>query len=144
MICRNMESITRRGKSGVGEALSYCALLLVSLAVVTGCGDSGEPKFDKATNHFIEAQAALESGDREKAMTHLDASIAGKPSVWAYRKRAELHLEMGNDQQALQDAKDGLALDPEDRDMKWLVGELAKPAAQRFKGRFANPPSASK
>jgi hypothetical protein len=37
----------------------------------------------------------------------------------------------GQDEPARADVKAGLALEPESRDLKWLDGELQKPAGER-------------
>jgi tetratricopeptide (TPR) repeat protein len=94
--------------------------------------------------HFIAAQEALAAGDRAGAMEALTKSIEAKPTGWAYLERAKLYLEQGDDEAAIADCEAGLALDPENIDLKWLLGEAKKPKAERFKGKNAEPPSAGK
>ena len=50
----------------------------------------------------------------------------------------------GKDREALADCEAGMKLEPENSDLKWLVGQIKKPLAQRFKGRDQSPPSSYK
>jgi hypothetical protein len=61
--------------------------------------------------------------------------------LWALRERAKLHAERGEDQAAREDCEAALAITPDDADVLWIKGELAKPAAQRFQGVAKSPPS---
>ena len=121
------------------SATLICGLLWTS----GGCGGSQVEQID-AKNYFLEAQEALRQGDTTKAIAAFTASIESKPNAWAYMERAKLYAAAGQDQQALEDAQKAVELEPENSDTVWLVGELKKPAAQRFKGVFAVPPSARK
>lgn len=112
--------------------------------LIAGCGQRNSPEQQPATRHFLAAQEALAKGDKEGAMQSLTASIDAKPSGWAYFERAKLYLDQGNDQAAIADCEAGLALEPENEDLAWLLGEAKKPANERFKGKFAQPPSAKK
>lgn len=118
-------------------------LLCLLAAAAAGCGDPG-PQLDDAAQHFIAAQKALAEGDKTTAMQELDTSIAARPDPWAYYGRAELHADAGDDAAAKADCEAGLKLAPEHADLKWLAGELQKPARKRFKGKAAQPPSDSK
>jgi hypothetical protein len=113
-------------------------VLWLPLALLAGCG--GDTSANKGYDHFIAAVQALKAGDKDVAMTELTATIDSSPSSWAYFERARIHLEKDLEQDALNDTQKGLELDPKDRNLLWLSTELKKPAAQRFKGRFANPP----
>jgi tetratricopeptide (TPR) repeat protein len=114
------------------------------LVLAVGCDGGGQLKLDDSKSSLIEAQQALSDGDTEKAMELLSASIEAKPNPWAYYQRARLHVDAGDDAAAQADCQAGLELDPEHSDLQWLASELKKPAAQRFKGKNAEPPSASK
>ena len=115
----------------------------LSLGVMVGC-NSGDAKLDPATNHFVEAQKAIESGDLASAQQHLTQSLNEKSTTWAYLQRAQLHLEQGNETEAIADIDAGLQLNPNDRDLQWYRKELSKPQANRFKGANSRPPSLSK
>jgi tetratricopeptide (TPR) repeat protein len=126
-----------------GGLYLWIGLLVGLLNVTGGCGGSDVEVMD-ARNYFLEAQEALKQGDTTKAIAAFTASIESKPNAWAYMERAKLNAAAGQDQQALDDAQKAVELEPENSDTAWLVGELKKPAAQRFKGIFAVPPSARK
>ncbi|MCC6493568.1 MAG: hypothetical protein IT424_11170 [Pirellulales bacterium] len=93
---------------------------------------------------LLDAKAALASGDNARALEALNASIDAQPTVWALVERARLNAKLGSDQAARDDCRQLRSLDPENRDAAWLEGELKKPAADRFEGKFADPPSARK
>lgn len=112
--------------------------------VVAGCGRSNDPTNQPATQHFLAAQQALAKGDKQAALQSFTASIDARPSGWAYMGRAKLHLELGDAEAAIADCEAGLGLEPENKDLQWLLGEAKKPAEQRFKGKNAKPPSATK
>ena len=109
-----------------------------------GCGGPSGPKLDNSAESFVEAQQALAEGDSARAMELLTASIEARPDAWAYFQRAQLYVAEDNDTAARADCKAGLELDPENANLVWLSGELKKPTASRFKGKFAKPPSESK
>ncbi|MBA4104641.1 MAG: hypothetical protein C0485_02705 [Pirellula sp.] len=112
--------------------------MLVSVTI--GCGDDG-PKVSDANKLFIEASKLIGEGQQEAAFEKLNESIADEPLLWSYRERAKLLLEMGKDDAAMKDVDAALQLSPADPDLLWLKGEIAKPAAQRFQGKFKTPPS---
>lgn len=117
------------------------ALTLASTAC--GCGDD-KPVVSDANKLFIEASKLIGEGQKQAALDKLNESIASEPLLWSYRERAKLLLEMGRDQDALKDCDAALQLAPEDPDLLWLKGEIAKPAAQRFQGKFKTPPSSNR
>ena len=130
---------------GISSVCRCTALFGTLLALAQGCGDPPpEARFGSFGEHFMEAQKALAAGDTAAAMDALNASIDAQANPWAYLERAKLHLELGESEAAQADAQAGLKLQPENRDLQWLVTELEKPPNQRFKGRFAEPPSTGK
>jgi tetratricopeptide (TPR) repeat protein len=111
------------------------------LLLVSGCGGS-DRSASSAYDSFIEAVKAIEAGDKETAFNELSASIEKCPTDWAYFERARIYLDKGQEQEASADCQKGLELNPKYANLVWLSGELKKPPAQRFKGRFAKPPAA--
>ena len=118
-------------------------LLLLTVLWMPGCGAT-EPELGDATEHFLAAQAALDRGDNATALEELNKSIELGPDPWAYYQRARLLNDQKQTDKALADCKAGLALDPQHGELKWLAGELQKPADQRFVGKNAKPPNAGK
>ena len=112
-------------------------LLLVG-SPFAGCSSGSSTS--KGYDHLIAAAQAVSAGDKEAAISELSASIENSPSAWAYFERARILLDKGQEQEAILDCQLGLELDPKDRNLLWLSGELKKPAAQRFKGKLAKPP----
>ncbi len=90
---------------------------------------------------YLDAQKSLVAGDNEKAMETIDASIAAEPTPWALFIRAKLLLDRGDDAAALRDCEAGLQEDPDDAKLLWLKGEISKPTASRFQGKFKAPPA---
>jgi Tfp pilus assembly protein PilF len=123
-------------------ALVCCALH--ACLALAGCGQRDAVELTEEQNYFVLAADALNSGDDAKAMEMLTKSIETKPSRYAHYERAKLHEKQGADDQALADCAAALQLQPGDKDVLWLQGEIKKPKDKRFKGRFANPPSAAK
>jgi Tfp pilus assembly protein PilF len=115
--------------------------LLVSL---TACGKRPDTEVSESGRYLIEARQAIGDGNTAKALATLTESIKSEPNTWAYLERAKLYAKQGSDQAAADDCKEVLKLDPENRDVAWLQGELRKAKEKRFQGRFAFPPSASK
>lgn len=116
-------------------------LLYVVIATAIGCGGEPETQVSDSGQHLIEARDALIAGDTAKAKAAYDASIAAEPNRWAFMERAKLNAREGKDDAVLADCAELLKLDPKDPDVPWLKGELKKPAAQRFTGASAVPPS---
>jgi tetratricopeptide (TPR) repeat protein len=115
-------------------------LVAATVAAVTwGCGND-QPKAPPAIQLFLNAQQFLAEGKPDQAFEALNASIASDPTVWAYRERAKLNDQKGNNKAAIDDCDAALKLFPNDPEILWLKGELAKPAAKRFQGRFKSPP----
>jgi Tfp pilus assembly protein PilF len=108
-------------------------LILIPLALV-GCGatqrDGGQFQHDEAARLFLEAMKVRPT-DQARALQLLTESIEVRPSYNAYFHRAWIHALQGRDEQAQADLQAGLELEPENRDLKWLEGELKKPAGQR-------------
>jgi tetratricopeptide (TPR) repeat protein len=109
--------------------------------LVSGCDQPSEK--DQADDEYRAAQTAIAGGDKRQAISRLDNAIELQPTFYAYFLRAQMHLETGDTNAALRDCKSGLEIDPENRDLKWLLVEAKKPTAARFKGVNARPPSAS-
>ena len=129
--------------SAVFQSLRMLAGAVSMLAL--GCGEiSPEDRFGTFGEHFMAAKDALADGDTGLAMEELTRSIEAKPNAWAYLERARLFIEQGEFDSARSDTLAGLELQPENRDLRWLAVEMDKPLSQRFKGRFASPPSATK
>jgi tetratricopeptide (TPR) repeat protein len=137
----SMRSIShhRFGNRLMMEVRWHALVVGAALVVVAGCG-SGTSS-EKAYDHFVAAAQAVEAGDKETALSELSASIEKSPSAWAYFQRARIYVDQGKEAEATADIQKGLEIDPKNRDLMWLGAELKKPAAQRFKGKFANPPS---
>ena len=134
--------LARDSRSDGRAARTLTAIAL--MALLAGCGQDSEPKISDASQHLIEARKAIVDGSAPKALEALNASIESEPNVWAYLERAKIHARQGADEEARKDCKAILELAPENRDVAWIEGELKKPVEQRFKGRFASPPSYSR
>jgi Tfp pilus assembly protein PilF len=136
-------SASKSGSTVPWQRLGSAAWLLAlpsALLLLSGCGDDRPPVSD-ANKLFLEAIDFLAKGQTDKAMDALNASIAADPTVWAYRERAKLRAQQGNDKDALDDCRAALVQSPDDPDILWLQGEFAKPTAERSQGRFKRPPS---
>jgi hypothetical protein len=114
---------------------------MVAPLLILGCGGASETPATEGYDHFVAAATALEGGDKQAALTELNASIDDNPTAWAYFERARLHVENGQEQDAVADCQKGLELEPQSAQLKWLSAELKKPAPKRFQGRFAKPPA---
>lgn len=119
-------------------------LILLSLSVM-GCGgnkakDGSAFQHDKAQTLFIEAIRARPT-DQAKALELLTQSIDTKPTYNAYYHRAWLYALKKDDAKANEDIKAGLALEPDSTDLKWLEGEMKKPADKR---KLDMPPATKK
>lgn len=125
------------------RSIAIGATFATSATLLLGCRES-EQSFGAAGEHLIAAREALAAGDSAAALVSLNASIEAEPNVWAYIERAKLRGERGEIEAAQADCRAGLELLPENRDLKWMLAEFEKPANQRFKGRNATPPTASK
>lgn len=130
------------GADGFRNVFVAC-LATVGLWSLLGCAET-ETGMTKSRTSLIEARDAIAAGDSAKAIELLNASIADQPNTWAYFELAKLQLAGGDDQAALASCDAALQLDPESPDLVWLKGEIGKPEANRFKGRFKDPPSARK
>jgi predicted Zn-dependent protease len=115
------------------------AALAVSLLLV-GC----ESEQAKLEDLYTKAAEAIEAGDMATAIPLLDELIAAAPQPGLYLERAQAKLKSGDDAGAKADCQEGLKLDPEDRDLKWLLAEMKKDSKARFKGKNQKPPGRSK
>ena len=79
-------------------------VLVAALLSVGGCGGSATST-EKSYDHFVAAAKALETGDKETAITELSATIDKSPNDWAYFERARLLAEQGKDQEAAADVQ---------------------------------------
>ena len=120
-------------------------LMCTALFASSGCSQqSAAPKLSPSNLAIVEAQEAYQAGQLDVALERLEASIAAEPTIWALRLRARIRAEQGEDAGAKSDCEAALQLAPDDPDVLWIQGELAKPADKRFQGRFKTPPSASR
>jgi tetratricopeptide (TPR) repeat protein len=125
----------RRIRLFLGVTLAMCSL--------SGCTSDEAPLGDSAQT-YIEAKELLDKGQKEEALVALNASIKEKPTFWALRDRARLHAERGEDEAAREDCEAALEISPDDVDIAWIKGELAKPKEKRFQGQFKEPPSSNR
>jgi tetratricopeptide (TPR) repeat protein len=110
-------------------------LVLGSLAaMLTGCGggekDGSGFQHDQAAKLFLEAMK-IRPTDQAQALDLLNQSIETRPSYNAHFHRGWIYALQSKDAEAGADVKAGLELEPESKDLKWLEGELKKPANQR-------------
>lgn len=140
---RTSKDFSSCGNSRVRRGCFSSAIVLM-LAFVLGCSGRSGPAEKPAVQHFLAAQEAIAAGDTAAAKESLDASIAASPTSWALFERAKLLAESDDNDAAFADCDAGLELNPDSTDFKWLRSELKKPAKDRFKGRFAEPPRAAK
>lgn len=118
------------------QSIIAAALLLIA----AGCG-SGEQPLPEATIRLVEAREAIAAGNDEAALAALNDSLESQPMVWAYYERAKLKLKSGDEIAARADCDAALEIAPNDPEVKWFKGELAKPADKRFQGQFKHAPS---
>lgn len=119
-------------------------LIASLLTLAVGCGSGQEERFATARSSYLEAMQAIEEGDAAQAISALTASIDLMPTAAAYMERAKLYAAADKQQEALKDSRAALDLDPDNTDAQWLLGEIEKPAKQRFQGQFKTPPSSGK
>jgi hypothetical protein len=104
------------------------------VCLIVGCGgsrpDGSQFQHDKAAMLFLEAMK-IRPTDQAKALELLTQSIEARPSYNAYYQRARIHGLHNRDDEAKADIAAGLQLAPENRELKWLDGELQKPTNQR-------------
>ena len=74
----------------------------------------------------------------------LDQLIEARPQPGLYLERAQAKLKAGDEAGAKADCQEGLKLESDNRDLKWLLAEIKKDAKQRFKGKNQQPPGRSK
>jgi tetratricopeptide (TPR) repeat protein len=120
--------------------LALITVLLLTSCNLYGCGADEPPLADSAQT-YIKAKELLDQGQKEEALAALNDSIEDKPTYWALRDRARILAERGEDEAAQKDCEAALEISPDDVDILWIKGELAKPKPQRFQGQFKDPPS---
>jgi tetratricopeptide (TPR) repeat protein len=117
--------------------------IMSTMCLLCSC-TSDQPPLTNSAQTYIEAKELLDKGQKEEALAALNASIKDKPTFWALRDRARLLAERGEDGAALKDCEAALMISPDDVDILWIKGELAKPKEQRFQGQFKEPPSSNR
>jgi tetratricopeptide (TPR) repeat protein len=117
--------------------------LLFTACFLCGCA-SEEPPLADSTQKYIEAKELIDKGQKDEALAALNASIEDNPTLWALRDRARIYAEQGNDEAARKDIEAALEASPDDVDVLWIQGELAKPTDRRFQGRFKEPPGSNR
>ena len=135
-----MREATTHSQPTSAELWKIAAALLL---VMCGCGKS-KSATSQANDLFLQAKNFLAAGDTTKALDALNQSIAAEPTLWSYHERAKLHAQLGDVQSALADCEAALQLDPQDPDAAWLKTEIAKPAAERFRGKLKSSPSSKR
>ena len=116
---------------------------MVLSLVMGGCSKS-KSTTSQANDLFLKAKDFLASGDTNNALDALNQSIALEPALWSYHERAKLHAKLGDDKAALADCRAALELEPQDPDAAWIKSEIAKPASERFRGKFKSSPSSNR
>jgi len=118
-------------------------ILVMLIAAILGTAISCKEntvKHDEMDKIFIEAQR-LAASEPAKSLELLHQVIEAKPHYYAYYIRGWIYARQNEDGKAKADVGEGLKLFPEDPGLKWLQGELKKPAAQR---KLDMPPSFTK
>lgn len=144
----SFDSDCRSGDPARSVRGNRCKSLLTTLAsiisclLLAGCG-AGDSDVPDAAKHFLDAQAAIATGDNAAALVSLQAAIDADPSTYAYMERIKINGKQGNDAAVEEDVQAILEIDPENRDVAWIRTEMKKPAAARFDAS-APPPSARK
>src|SRR5690242_12181162 len=118
-------------------------IVVLLLVVLCGCGKS-KSATSQANDLYLQAKSLLAAGKTTEALDALNQSISVEPALWSYHERAKLHAQLGDDQSALADCAAALQLDPQDPDAAWLKSEIAKPGAERFRGKFKSSPSSKR
>lgn len=115
-------------------------LVVASLSTLAGCTSEQQ----KLEDVYSKAAEAIEAGDMTTAISLLDQLIEARPQPGLYLERAQAKLKAGDEAGATADCKEGLKLEADNRDLKWLLAEIKKDAKQRFKGKNQQPPGRSK
>ncbi len=116
-------------------------IFVVGLSLLqVGCGGDKEFKHDDVAKIFIAALQARPN-DKDKCVELMTEVIEKRPMDAAYFHRAWIYAEQGKIEEAKADVAAGLKLQPESTDLKWLEGELNKPASRRS---LEMPPSTTK
>ena len=104
--------------------------------ILAGCGGGGTKRdgsgfqHDQAATLFLEAMKVRPT-NQNQALDLLNQSIDARPAYNTYFHRGWIYALQGQESKAQDDIKAGLALEPESKDLKWLDGEMKKPAKQR-------------
>lgn len=131
-----LPSATRQRRT----ALTALRCALPFLLLAAGCGRQ-EQTISTPNELLIDARQLASEGQKDQAIEKLNASLEAGQTVWAYRLRAQLLAEQGQDEAALKDCEAALQIFPDDVDALWIKKELTRPLDQRFKGPSKNPPS---
>lgn len=124
------------------KSLGSLPALIVCAALLPLCGCTSEQQ--KLEDVYGKAAEAIEAGDMTTAISLLDQLIEARPQPGLYLERAQAKLKAGDEAGATADCKEGLKLEADNRDLKWLLAEIKKDAKQRFKGKNQQPPGRSK
>jgi hypothetical protein len=124
------------------RALACVMGLTLSLTFV-GCGGGTAGAPDEMTE-LSAIMTEINSGDKKAGKEQLDAFIEEHSNSMALTARAKIRVEERDFAGAMADCEKGLQIHPQDRELTWLLTELKKPEAQRFKGAAANSPRAAK
>lgn len=135
--------------SGPLSRVDRCSVRIRSAAVgclLLSCTACDSDTFDPTPEQekYFQAQDAVAEKNPQEAIRLLTESLEIKPTSYAYRERARLLIDAGQQQQAIADCEAGLELAPDDKDLQWLLGECRKPAEQRFQRGQSVPPSSLK
>jgi hypothetical protein len=65
---------------------AHWTLRLLAASALSICGCGGSPSAGKSYDHFVAAAKALETGDKETALTELSATLDTTPSLAVTRK----------------------------------------------------------
>jgi tetratricopeptide (TPR) repeat protein len=137
-------SVLSLGGNVVFRLVLRAVLVCEVACVFVGCGhsepDGSQFRHDEAARLFLEAMKVRPT-DQAKALELLTQSIEARPSYNAYYQRAWIYGLHNRDDEAKADISSGLELEPENRELKWLQGELKKPTSQR---RLDSPPTQAK
>lgn len=121
---------------------TYGAALAAACLALAGCSDRYQP--DEADTAYGDARKAFDAGNFDQAMELVTKAIDNKPTAWAHALRARIYVEKKEFDKAQEDATQGLALDANNPELKWLDAELKKPPAQRFQGANKLAPGVTK
>lgn len=107
-----------------------------------GCSGRGSGKMvhGEGAKFYIEA-LKVRTQDEAKCLELLDKSIELLPTESAYFHRGWIYAKQGKFEQAQENVRAGLELEPTSSNLLWLEAELKKPVDKRS---FKAPPSVGK